>query len=198
MDGLISIHHQRKQRDVSRMNGNPMLRRYDLSQHGFFVLSHAIDLARIFGVSLSMDETDVILRHDFAETVTTDLPYPVKNMNESTKKAWDTIEKEALSSKGEAYLKYADEGIQSILHEEVKWWIFKFSDMLELAITCWEEVSMGNRSLQVNRVICKSADVLIKMINQVDLEKRELIKKYIASSKFPHVLDPKLSCHEEL
>lgn len=194
-DEIIPIHYQRKAQDVQRMNGNPMLMEYRLPKHGYFVLSIAIDLARILGVKFSMEEVDVILRHDFAETVTSDLPYPLKNLSEETKAAWDVIEKAAMeNSKYQSFRKYSDEEIHAVLGTGLKWWIFKFADMLELAISCAEEVEMGNKSLQVNRVQIKCAECLLKMLNDIPTPHPlglDLIE-YIKSSKYAILCPSKL------
>lgn len=190
-DEIIPIHYQRKVRNVQRMNGNPMHKEYNLAQHGYFVLSIAMDLSKLIGVTLTVDDVDVIMRHDFAETVTSDLPYPVKNLNKDTQEAWETIENEALSaSKYKSFQKYSDTSIRSILNDQ-KWWIFKFSDMLELSLHCWDEMILGNNSYEVNRVICNAAKVMnVMLASGLSTDTRKVVEDYIASSKYPDILVP--------
>ncbi len=125
----------------------------NLSEHSFEVatLAHALAVIRnnVFGGNLNADRAALIgLYHDAPESLTGDLPTPVKYYSEQVRQAYKTVEENACNS------------LISMLPEELRgnfepffipqeddaeiWQIVKAADKISALIKCVEEKKAGN------------------------------------------------------
>lgn len=149
-----TIKKERKMLNFQRLAGTRKLRSYNLAEHSYFVGLMFQELADHFGIEYTTETLRVIFRHDFMEVFTTDLPSQVKNLNEATKMAWDTIEAQALGShfcKGVNNL-FSDEEMKARLTPE-QFCLLKWCDTLELVLFCLEEKAMGNGGRDIQAVL---------------------------------------------
>lgn len=149
-----TIEKERKMLTFQRLAGTRKIRSYNLAEHSYFVSLMFQDIADWLGIGYSVDTLRVVMRHDFMEVFTTDLPYQVKNQNAITKRAWAEIESEAYckaSNKGIRNV-FSDKDIEDILTPE-QHLLLKWCDLLELMIFCREEGEMGNLGKDISSVL---------------------------------------------
>lgn len=160
-------HYYRKMLLFQRLAGSPKLRSYNLAEHSFFVGLLFTQLCDANEIGYSADILKTVLLHDFVEVLTTDLPYPIKNLNEVTQGAWALIEDQAVSNfKHRHEIEHlTDAGIRASL-TEVQFELFKIADMLELWIFCKEEQQLGNHSPQIDNIVVKVQEWLLRSTPQ--------------------------------
>jgi 5'-deoxynucleotidase YfbR-like HD superfamily hydrolase len=154
------IIHHRKMLNVQRMSGSPKIRSYNLAEHSYFVATMFEEFAKEEGIKYSTDAIYVVLRHDIMEVLTSDLPYPVKNFNDTVKQAWDLIEEELYQGNKDRFITMlTDEEIKRRLTEE-EFRLMKSCDILDLYLFCLEERQLGNHSLPILRIIDNCVQIL--------------------------------------
>ncbi len=147
------IEYYRKMLNIQRLAGVTKLRSYNLAEHSFFVTILFEEFAEIEDVDYDKNTLYYILRHDFMETLTTDLPYQVKNFNRFTKAAWKTIEEEIFKGREPEFNHIVtDENLAFNLNQQ-QFKLMKACDILELLIFCTEEYKLGNKDQSLLKVI---------------------------------------------
>lgn len=141
-----------KCKDIQRFNGAYTHRTYNLMEHQWNVGMLFRYFASIEDVPYDINVWDIVLKHDMGEVATScDLPWTIKNFNQKTKEAWSVIENEML--KHHYFLeKYSDENIKNSL-TELQFALFKACDTLDLFIFCKNEISLGNKSVDMLKAI---------------------------------------------
>lgn len=147
---MIDIKYYQKCRNIQRLNGVYTQRDYNLMEHQWMVGVLFRQFASLEDVSYDINVWDIILKHDLVETITMDLPWPVKNFNNETKEAWETIEKE-IGKEHFQFEQYSDESIKSNLNPR-QFALFKACDTLDLLIFVKEEIEFGNDSKEMLEV----------------------------------------------
>lgn len=157
-----TIKKERKMLNFQRLAGTRKIRSYNLAEHSYFVGLLFQDLADMLGIKYSVDTLRVVMRHDFMEVFTTDLPYQVKNQNAITKRAWAEIESEAYCKAHNKGIRnvFSDKDIENTLTPE-QYYLLKWCDLLELALFCLEEQAMGNRGHDI-RAVLDNCETLFK------------------------------------
>ena len=158
---IDTIKKQRKMLNIQRLAGTRKIRSYNLAEHSYFVGLMFQEFADTFEIEYTARTLGTVLKHDFMEVFTADLPYPVKNLNDVTKTAWDMIEEQVVKSKeviGVTDL-FSDKDIQKYLTPE-QLCLLKWCDMLELVLFCLEEKAMGNIGYDLISVLETSNEVL--------------------------------------
>ena len=143
---------ERKMLNFQRFAGTKKIRPYNLAEHSYFVGLLFQEFADLFKIPYEKQELSMIFRHDYMEVFTTDLPYQVKNLNGSTRKAWDQIEVEAYEHSPYKKYLYTDEMLKNSLTDE-QYLLFRWCDMLELAFFCKEEREMGNSGRDIMEAV---------------------------------------------
>ncbi|MGL5913528.1 MAG: YfbR-like 5'-deoxynucleotidase [Bacteroidales bacterium] len=168
MTKFIPLNIQRRQRTVERCSLAPKIRSYDLMQHSFGVLSIYLDLINIFNLpTQTQDKIETVLRHDLLEVLTGDLPYNIKNLNDTVSTMWESIENEvAKKTKCPAIVACTDANIKTVL-SVLEYKVFKLADMLDLLFYCTEEASLGNDSDDMLAILNNSTDISIKLIKDL-------------------------------
>lgn len=163
---MIPINYYRKMKDLDRLNGKFKHRSYNLIEHSYMVTVLFRHFAFKEDIAYDMQVIDTIMHHDIVETVTSDLPYTVKNHSEKTKTLWGELEKDVVNSF--PFLKrYSDEGIKELL-SEIQHDLFKVCDLLDLWIFLKEEKSYGNNSFDVNDIIIRCEELIEGKFIHVD------------------------------
>ena len=164
------IHYYRKMLNVQRLTGTPKLRSYNLAEHSFFVALLFQEFAKIENIDYDVNVLNAVLKHDFLEVLTADLPYHVKNLSEETKEAWDVIENAVVEARRENFIAplMSDEDIHSALNDE-QFLLMKSCDILELLIFCKEEYELGNHSKAI----------LVVLNNCFEIEKKYNIRSIV-------------------
>lgn len=154
--------------------------RYEnLSEHSFDVAITAHALAVIknthFGGSLNADRAAVLaLYHDAPEILTGDLPTPVKYYNEQTKKAYDEVEKTAISRfldmLPEELKPYYESVFVSAEEDKYLWKLVKAADSISALVKCIEEEKSGNKEFSGAKAVIE------KKVYSIDLPE---VKYYI-------------------
>lgn len=148
---LDMLKKERALLNVQRMAGKPKLRSYNLVEHSFFVTSMFIELCRREDIEVHMEDVKKVMNHDLVETLTGDLLYPAKNLNEETSKAWEYIE-DSIVKENPEFIPYTDKKIRKGFSEK-KWMLFKAADLLDLWIFCKEEQVLGNNAKEIQEII---------------------------------------------
>lgn len=147
----MNIKYYRRQKNVNRLGTIAITRPYNLLEHSYMVTVLFCHFAKLEGIPYDVDTIDRIMHHDIVETITGDLPYPIKHSSSLTEEAWAMIEKDAI--KDHPDLKpYTDEVMESVFTaEQLK--LFKMCDLLDLWIFLKEEYSMGNSTTACIEII---------------------------------------------
>jgi len=136
---------------VERLSGRAKNKPYNLVEHSYLVGMIFKDLCEREGLSFTVEEWDLVLKHDLLETKTGDLLWPVKHLNDKTKKLWDAIEEEIVTEYPHLRT-YSDENIKEKLGEQ-KFQLFKTADYLELYFYCLNEIELGNHDEEILLVV---------------------------------------------
>ena len=150
----------RRMRHIRRCNTFPVVNPIDVAQHSYYVAMLAMAISDEYNTyvdeynldsdgHLNLLNTEVVLRkalcHDTEESITSDIPWNIKHMNEDVH--------QMLSNVINARIDKAYEGTSTmkIYHklgkeckEGLEGKIVDLADMTELAIYCWEELAEGN------------------------------------------------------
>lgn len=145
-----TIHYQRKMLNIQRLAGTPKHRSYNLAEHSYFVAMLFMEFARIENVEYGVEQLEAVMKHDFLEVLTMDLPYHVKNFNEETQRAWKEIEDVVARGNADRFLGclMTDEDIKKYLNKQ-QFSLMKACDILELFLFCTEEIEQGNSSQEI-------------------------------------------------
>lgn len=146
----MKILHYRIFKNVDRLALQNIHREYNLMEHQYGVTTLFMKFAELEGVIYDLKVIDILLHHDAIEAVSMDLPYPVKNFNKVTKKAWEVIEEELIKGNPELE-KYSSKNIKKVLNTQ-QYGLFKAMDYLELYIFVCEEIALGNKTKGISEV----------------------------------------------
>jgi 5'-deoxynucleotidase YfbR-like HD superfamily hydrolase len=161
---------------ISRCPGTRLNRTYTDAEHCFHTALIFKIITDMEAVDISADDLHLVMMHDFLETKTGDLNYLAKNLNQTTKRAWEDIEREIVRKYHECG-NYTDRRIERALGEK-KTRIFKASDMMELLFAMDEEVRSGNKAAIEIR------DRAARILHEFNMDIVDLIVDYlIAESK---------------
>lgn len=145
------VHFHRKLNNIERLAGTMKHRSYNLAEHSFYVMQFFSMIAETEGIPYTEKDLLLASRHDLLEAVTGDLLYPVKNLNEITKKNWEEIEEEVVK-RYPTLSAYSDEALKSNFSNKELHKVLKCADILDLLLFCKEEQTMGNKSQNLNKV----------------------------------------------
>lgn len=151
----------RKMQNIQRLAGSFKHRNYDLTNHSFFVMQFFVMIAEEEGIPFTAKDLILTSRHDFVETITGDLLYPVKNLSKTTKDCWRAIEIE-VSTKYPILREYTDRNLENGFSHPGLYSIMKAADILDLWIFCNEERNMGNKTKNLTRVIDECEKLLLE------------------------------------
>lgn len=166
------IRHLLNQKNVERLSGKYKIRSYNLLEHSYLVLNLYLELCKEECELVSVEQIDAILKHDITETISLDLPYPVKNLNIETKESWAIIENESVKWFAPELLPYTDENLKKKFSDN-QYNIFKLCDLLELWIFCKEEQRFGNKTTEIQKIIDKCFGLLEGKFPYIDKVMRE-------------------------
>lgn len=159
----------RRMKSIRRCNTFPVVNPIDVAQHSYYVTMLAMALSDEYNTyadehnlgfhlldvenQMPLLNIEVVLRkallHDTEESITSDIPWNVKHMNEEVHKAIESainqrIDKAYEGTKTmELYHKLGKE-----CKEGFEGQIVDLADMMELAIYCYEELAMGNHYMK--------------------------------------------------
>lgn len=171
------INYYRKMLTIDRLAGKFKLRKYDLAQHSYFTGIFFIHFAKLEGIEYSTEVLETVLSHDLMETLTSDLPWNIKNMSEVTKECWSKIENETARVFPE-FQKYSDEAIKSSLTEE-QFKLFKCMDYLDLFLFIHEEILLGNVTSEMVEIYERCIELAGNVYKSVD----DFMKEKLAIGK---------------
>lgn len=153
-------------KNIERLGREIKIRSYNLLEHSFMVAVLFSKFANKEDIPYDMQVFKLVLHHDIIETITGDLPYPVKNLNRMTEDAWDLIEKEVAIS-NPRFNAYTDIRIENEM-SPLQYKLFKACDMLELWIFVKEEQALGNGSIEMEKVRLKAESILGEQFKSID------------------------------
>lgn len=143
---------------VERMHVIPTIQRYTDAEHVYNAMLIGIELCELENIN-SDRVIRAILIHDIPEVHTGDIPGNIK-LYPDFKKAIAKIES-----------KWSEKNIpdhyRNMKLDVVEWSIVDISDTLELAYSCLDELSMGNRGVSLLGVISNVEDTLITKIEAI-------------------------------
>ena len=161
-------------KNIERLLNVPHHRGYNLLEHGLVTGMLFRWFASEEDIAYDISVFDKVLLHDYVESVTGDLNYLVKHFNETTKEAWDVVEKEVCG--GSPILRnYTDKAIEEQL-TPMQFKLFKICDYLDLWIFCKQEEALGNS--------CKSLKACIFNCEKLIGEITEGFKTFKSVQKF--------------
>lgn len=156
-------------KDIQRLPNTPHHRGYNLLEHGLVVGMLFRWFASEEDVAYDINAFDKVLLHDYVESVTGDLNACVKNFNDNTARAWDTIEWEICHGDTKLF-PYSDESIKGAM-TELQYKLFKACDYLDLWIFCRNEQALGNTSFKLMECIKNCEELLSRYSNNWELFK---------------------------
>ena len=162
---MLNIQSYRDLLKTQRLTGHFIHRSYNLVEHQYGVAMLFQIFAIEEGIEYDLKALNVVLHHDVAERITSDLPYPIKNFSEQTKQAWRLIENEVC--KGKDVEEFSDENIKKLLTEQ-QYKLFKAVDILELWIFIWEELHIGNKTAEMYKVKDVCEGLMIGKFKSID------------------------------
>lgn len=150
----------RRMLDVQRLSSSSKVRSYNLAEHSYFVLTLFQDLVKQEGMAYTVEDLYLVARHDYLETLTSDLIDPVKGFSQKTRDAWNVIEAEIVSQSQDQYLHLiSDKELEEELSEPI-YRLMKECDRLELLMFCVEEAELGNRTSAMMAIVRTLREVL--------------------------------------
>lgn len=162
----LFIEYYRRQKNVQRLQTTPTLRTYNLLEHTYMVVVLFRHFASLEDIAYDMQVLDKILHHDILEAITSDLPWTVKNLNITTKRAWQDIET-CIVQTHPSLQRYTDASIKEHM-TPIQHKLFTVCDLLELWIFLMEERTLGNRAHKVNKIIAKCEQLILGKFPRVD------------------------------
>jgi 5'-deoxynucleotidase len=157
----------------------------NLSEHSLEVsiIAHALVLIhnRRFGGSLNAERAALLaVFHDAPESLTGDMPTPVKYHNEQVRNAYKTVEEsacEALISMLPQDLKEDYKPFFFAREEDKPLWRFvKAADKISALIKCVEEEKAGNREFE------KAKESIMNNIHQMDMPEADcFVEEFLPS-----------------
>ena len=147
---MIDIKYYRKMRNVDRLAQGYKNRPYNLLEHSYMVAMLFRHFASLEDVSYDINVFDLVLYHDVVETISSDLPWPIKNFSDKTKEAWGVIEEEVIKEHFQLE-RYSDENLKKGM-TNLQYSLFKACDILDLYIFVKEEIQLGNNTLFIKEV----------------------------------------------
>lgn len=160
------IDNYRKLMTIDRLAGKFKLRPYTLDRHSYFTGILFSHFAKLENVKYDAKILELIFMHDMMEVITTDLPWNCKNLNDTTKECWATIEDEAAKAYPD-FQKFSDDNIKNSLTEE-QFNLFKVMDYLELFLFIHEEILLGNKTSEMIDIYERCIDLNIGKYKSVD------------------------------
>jgi len=151
---------------IDRLAGKFKLRKYDLAQHCYFTGILFMHFAEIEKIEYSREVLELVFAHDLMEVATTDLPWPVKQLNDTTKECWNTIENEIAKAYPE-FQKYADEEIKNSLTSK-QFSLFKSCDYVELFLFIHEEILLGNITSEMIEIYERCTNLIDHSFKSID------------------------------
>ena len=170
----MNIKYYRKCKNIERLQGAFKHRTYNLMEHQWGVAMLFRHFASVEDIAYDINVLDMVLHHDILEVETTDLLYPIKNLNNKTKEAWGVIEGEVIKNHFQLD-RYSDKNIKETLTES-QFNLFKVCDLLDLWIFAKEEQAIGNSSISIYEVI--------QNCEQLILGKYKMVDKFIKGYEF--------------
>ena len=187
----------RRMRHIKRCNNFPTLMPEDVAQHSYYTtllarfLSeeynkyaaeynsafHPFDVENQMPVLDIAEVTEKALLHDCEEAFTSDIPWNVKHASKEFNEAMKQVVADKMETifEGSTTLTSVKD-INSIAKKGFPGQVVDFADMLELAIFCCEEYTLGNNYLK--SLLYKCLDVLVHHpIYAVMLEASPLFKQ---------------------
>lgn len=168
----------RRLKDIQRCNNFHKIVSEDVAQHSWYVSILAMNIVDEYNSYhtehntegyTKLDTLEVLrkaLLHDTDECFTSDIPYNIKHSDPDTheviEKALNKHMDEVYEGVSEIVLSYKQSAQQC--KDDKSGYIVGIADMLELAIYCYEEVTMGN--LWMMSLLTKANDLTIQMMKQ--------------------------------
>lgn len=160
----------RRLQHIKRCNNFPVINREDVAQHSYYVTLLAMIIADEYNNhaadnNMSYHPYDVehhiqivkveeimrkALLHDTEESITSDIPWNVKNADEETHHVIEQAIKRKIDSayEGTTDIMQCYNEIGSKCKVGIEGQFVDIADMLELAMYCYEEVVMGNHYIK--------------------------------------------------
>lgn len=154
---FVSLH--RKMASIERLAGTMKHRSYNLAEHSFYVMQLFSMIAESENIPYEANDLIIASRHDLLESISGDLLYPVKNLNQTTKDCWEQIEDEITISYP-LLIPYSDHNIVNGFSDPELHKVMKCADILDLYLFCKEEEAMGNQTKNLHRVIAECEKLL--------------------------------------
>lgn len=153
-------------KNIDRLARMAKIRRYSLMEHSYMVAVLFRYFASKEDVPYDMCVFEHILHHDLLEAVSSDLPYDVKTLSQTTRKSWETIENEILK---EHHLlrRYSDDNIKQTLSPR-QFELFKACDMLDLWVFLKQEQSLGNTNKDCIEITQRCVDIIKGKFKHID------------------------------
>lgn len=164
----MEIKYYQKLRNINRLSMMFTFRNYNLMEHQYMVAMLFRKFASLEDVAYDINVLDLVLHHDIVETVTSDLPWPVKNFSMETKAAWEVIE-DKITDHHFQLEKYSDHNLKMGMTKR-QYDLFKVCDVLDLLIFVREERKLGNNSEDIIEV----EDNCFKIFDSIE-------------TRFPHI-----------
>lgn len=148
----------RRLRYIKRCNNFPTVASTDVAQHSYFVTLLAMAIVDEYNTYADLNDKPIVsselvlrkaLLHDSDESITSDIPWNVKHLDEDIHSL--------LVSKINEKVKALYEGctvmqeyyeLSTHCKEDMSGKIVELADMLELALYCWEEQQLGNTCMK--------------------------------------------------
>lgn len=143
----------RKMSSVDRLATSLKNRKYSLAEHSYYVAAMFEDFSRAEGINYTTTDFYYIMRHDYLETLSTDLIHSVKKLTSVTSECWDKIESEIVDQKKKEYVHlFSDEELKNVLNTDV-YQLMKTCDLLDLFLFCLEEAFLGNITTELRQIM---------------------------------------------
>lgn len=172
--------------NIDRLATTMKIRKYSLAEHSYYVAAMFEDFARQELIKYTTQDMYLIMRHDYLETLTSDLIFPVKKLSAITEECWDEIEREVIKDENEYYghTLISDQQLKEKLDPTI-YALMKDCDQLDLFLFCMEEIQMGNANSEIKRIVRILKDNLSKSLFWS-------VKDFVYSYIEDHVIDAEL------
>jgi 5'-deoxynucleotidase YfbR-like HD superfamily hydrolase len=173
MHDKLDLSYVLKMRNVNRLGTVAIKRHYNLLEHSYIVSVLFIHFANEERIPYDTTTMEYILFHDTLEVITGDMPYTVKNHNETTKLCWMRMEQEMIQNHPQL-APYTDRNMEKYMTKQ-QMDLFKVCDLLDLWIFLKEEEALGNKSNQCIEIVNRCVTIIGGRFKSVD----DYMKNYI-------------------
>lgn len=158
--------------EIIRYNNRPKIRKENVSEHSFYVITNVIKICYTFGIPdvIKLKAIELAAVHDIPEAFLGDVPYITKRDNPMLQDILEKAEMEQMKQHmpefADAYKRYVD----GLKNGEISAIIVKLADVISVLQYSNNEIELGNSSKSMKEINDDSKIRVEKLINTLKMK----------------------------